>query len=131
MRKTIIYIILLMCNISIFGQSIDTCLTKEKIVHIATTINELKQTDSIHVLQIFTLNKLVHNYELVNSLNSEKIEIQNKELSIYKEAILDMQSLMKSQNPKWYETKTSNILLGFIIGTVSIYTGSLIINNIR
>lgn len=131
MRKNIIYIILLVCSIQVHGQTSDTCFTKEKIVHIATTINELKERDSIHVLQIGTLTNLTQKYESLNILNSEKIEIQNKQLSIYKEAVLDLQNLIKNQTPKWYETKTSNIILGFVIGTVSVYTGSLIINNIR
>lgn len=115
---------------TIFSQA-DTCLTKPQLIKIAETITNFKVKDSLQIQQINTLKSVVSKFELLQGYNNEKIELKDRQISLYKESILNLKDVVYATKPKWYETHTATMIFGFVLGGATIYTSSVIISNIK
>lgn len=130
MKKIIVCLLVWLITTAVYSQ-VDTCLSKVQLVKVATTLIELKVKDSIQEKQIYSLNGIVTKYEILQKYLNEKIDLQDKQLVLYKESILSLKDIIYIHKPKWYETQTANMIFGFVLGGTVIYTSSIIINNIK
>lgn len=123
---------MIVCFISLTMYSqVDTCLSKTQLIKIATTISDLKIKDSLQEKQIYSLKDVVSKFELLQGYNNEKIELKDRQISLYKESILNLKDVVYATKPKWYETHTATMIFGFVLGGATIYTSSVIIGNIK
>lgn len=123
---------MIVCFISLTMYSqVDTCLSKTQLIKIATIISDLKIKDSLQEKQIYSLKDVVSKFELLQGYNNEKIELKDRQISLYKESILNLKDVVYATKPKWYETHTATMIFGFVLGGATIYTSSVIIGNIK
>lgn len=130
MKRFIIAITLCFISLAMYSQA-DTCLSKTQLIKIATTISDLKIKDSLQEKQIYSLKDVVSKFELLQGYNNEKIELKDRQISLYKESILNLKDVVYATKPKWYETHTATMIFGFVLGGATIYTSSVIIGNIK
>ena len=130
MKRLITVISICFISMVVYSQS-DTCLTKTQLIKIATTISDLKIKDSLQTKQIYSLKDVVSKFEILQGYNNEKIELKDRQISLYKESILNLKDVVYATKPKWYETHTATMIFGFVLGGATIYTSSVIISNIK
>ncbi len=130
MKRLITVISICFISMVVYSQG-DTCLTKTQLIKIATTISDLKIKDSLQTKQIYSLKDVVSKFEILQGYNNEKIELKDRQISLYKESILNLKDVVYATKPKWYETHTATMIFGFVLGGATIYTSSVIISNIK
>ncbi len=107
MKRFIIAMIVCFISLTMYSQ-VDTCLSKTQLIKIATTISDLKIKDSLQEKQIYSLKDVVSKFELLQGYNNEKIELKDRQISLYKESILNLKDVY--QHPK--RSYSSNLHTG-------------------
>ena len=106
----------------IFSQTIveEECFTETEIQEIELHISTLEQSDSLNVIEIDELKKMIKLYEEkdMNSkvwldLHFQKNKLLNEQIDLYND-------LVKQVKPKWYENKWLWFTLGVLTTAGSI-----------
>lgn len=131
MKKILLLFTILTIHSTITFSQADTCLSRIKIIKIAETLFDFKVKDSIQIRQIATLESMVRKFELLQTYNAEKLDVKERQIELYKESIINLKDVVYATKTKWYETHTATLIFGFVLGGATIYTSSVIINNIK
>ena len=123
-----IFIILLICPMTLFSQMADTCFTSDELIDISETLDSLYYIDSINNEIISQQEKLVSELETIIKLDSiqllytdRKIELLNENINLY----IEREKYLK---PKWYDNKV--IWFGGGILT-TLLTGKMIVQSVQ
>tara|TARA_Y100000385_G_scaffold273895_1_gene316355 strand:+ start:592 stop:972 length:381 start_codon:yes stop_codon:yes gene_type:complete len=123
-----IFIILLICPMTLFSQMADTCFTSKEIIDISETLDSLYYLDSINNEIISQQEQLVSELETVIKLDSlemiymgTKVHLLNDNINLYIER-------EKHLKPKWYDNKV--IWFGGGILT-TLLTGKMIVQAVQ
>ena len=102
----------------LFPQAIveeEECFTETEIQEIELHISTLEQSDSLKVIEIDELKKMIKLYEEKDMNSKVWLDLQFRKTKLLDEQIDLYNDLVKQVKPKWYENKW----LWFTIGVVT------------
>lgn len=120
-----------LCFILIYGigqaQSDSITIPVSTVLNAANKIVELERRDSLKTIQIVNLQVQLTGLEHLNENNQSIIELKNKEIDIYRNALKNVIPTIDQPKVKWYQTPAMTFMAGVFTGGLLIYAGASII----
>jgi hypothetical protein len=123
-----IFIILLICPLTLFSQMADTCFTSNEIIDISETLDSLYYLDSINNEIISQQEVVITNLEDVLKLDSLEMIYMDTKIRLLSDNIDLYIEREKHLKPKWYDNK----IIWFTTGiATTLLTGKMIVASIQ